>query len=165
MALSSNDIPLPGLVMVVRDHGAPDSTAAFFNESMRRDAMGGARIVHALWDMDLCQIPGWHQGEKKLTSRARAECSPENTQHDEHNTVNCPLAHCVSPTGATNKKTRNKNWLANMSMKYTVASRRIESKRLGMLGCLVFVPNFLAVATIIKNARMSVIPQRGECEA
>ena len=48
MALSPGDLPLPELVMVVRDHTTPDLTAAFFNESMRRDAIIGERIAQAL---------------------------------------------------------------------------------------------------------------------
>ena len=36
--------------MVSRDHNPFGSTAAFFKESMRRDAMTGTRIVFALWD-------------------------------------------------------------------------------------------------------------------
>ena len=98
--------------------------------------MGGARIVHALWDMDLCQIPGWHQGEKKLTSRARAECSPENTQHDEHNTVNCPLAHCVTYRG--NKQEDQKQKLAReyeYEVYRRVSQNRIQEARdVGMSG-------------------------------
>ena len=76
--------------------------------------------------------------------------------------TNSLLADHMPPTGAKNRNSRNKNWLANMTMKYIVASRRMESKTLGMSGCL-FVLNLLAVTTMIKNAKMSTMPQRGEC--
>ena len=80
MALSPGGLPLPELVMVVRDHTTPDLTAAFFNESMRRDAIIGERIAQALWDtINRCQSSILRQGEKELTSRARVECYPENT--------------------------------------------------------------------------------------
>lgn len=46
--LSTGDLPLPENVMVVRDHGPPDLVAAFLKDSMRREAMIGAKIVQAL---------------------------------------------------------------------------------------------------------------------
>jgi len=47
---SSGGFPLTISCMAARDRG-PASLAAFlFKESMRRDAMIGMRIVHALWD-------------------------------------------------------------------------------------------------------------------
>ena len=49
-ALSSSDPPAPKLVMVVRDHGPVGSSAAFFKESMRRDAMTGTKIGCTLLD-------------------------------------------------------------------------------------------------------------------
>ena len=66
----------------------------------------------------------------------------------------------ISPTGARNKNSWNSNWLANMSTKYTVASRRMASKRLGKPGYL-FAFDLLTVVTRITNASMSTIPQRG----
>jgi hypothetical protein len=38
----------PGLVMVSSDHAPSGSTAAFFKESMRRDAMTGTKVVFTL---------------------------------------------------------------------------------------------------------------------
>ena len=46
-----------------------------------------------------------------------------------------------------------------MNMKYTVASRKIESKIFGMPGYL-FALDLLAVTTTIKNARMSTAQRR-----
>ena len=45
--LSPVDPPRP-VVMVPRDHAPMGSTAAFFKESMRRDAMTGTKIVFVL---------------------------------------------------------------------------------------------------------------------
>ena len=42
------DLPQLMLVMVLRDHGIFGWAAAFFRESMRRDAMTGTRTVFAL---------------------------------------------------------------------------------------------------------------------
>ena len=53
--------------------------------------------------------------------------------------------------------------MANMNIKYTVASRRMESKTLGMPGYL-FVLDLLAVVAIIKNARTSTTQRRGRGE-
>lgn len=41
--------------LAVRDHGPIGSTAAFFNESMRRDAMIGVMIAQALLIVDRYQ--------------------------------------------------------------------------------------------------------------
>jgi len=43
-------VPLSTSDMVERDHGTVGSAAAFFRESMRRDAMIGTRVVFTLWD-------------------------------------------------------------------------------------------------------------------
>ena len=56
MVISSGVVPLPKLVMVERDHGAYGRAAAFFKESMRRDAMVGTRIVFTLWDEKLKSV-------------------------------------------------------------------------------------------------------------
>ena len=42
------DLPWFMLVMVLRDHGIFGWAAAFFKESMRRDAMTGTRVEFAL---------------------------------------------------------------------------------------------------------------------
>ena len=49
IVLSTSGFPFPEYVMVVRDHGPTmGPVEAFFKESIRRDAMIGAKIVHAL---------------------------------------------------------------------------------------------------------------------
>lgn len=45
------------LVIVERDHGVCGPAAAFFKESMRRDAIVGTRIVFTLWDAKLGAVP------------------------------------------------------------------------------------------------------------
>ena len=60
-------------------------------------------------------------------------------------------------TGATNKNSRDKNWAENMSTKYSVASRRIVSKILGIVGYLLIL-GLIAVNTIIENAATSTVP-------
>ena len=46
---SSFDLAILIVVRVSRDHGSFIWAAAFFKESMRRDAMTGTKIVFALW--------------------------------------------------------------------------------------------------------------------
>lgn len=56
MAPSPRGTPLvPKSVMTV-DHGPLGSTTAFFKERMRRDAMIGVRIVHALKKRELISL-------------------------------------------------------------------------------------------------------------
>ena len=47
-ALFSADLPQVAFVMVLRDHTPIGPHAAFFKESMRRDAMIGRKIIFAL---------------------------------------------------------------------------------------------------------------------
>jgi len=48
MVMSSDVVLLPKSDIVERDHEAYGSAAAFFRESMRRDAMVGTKIVFTL---------------------------------------------------------------------------------------------------------------------
>ena len=48
ISLSSIDLPQLGLVIVSSDHTTIGPTAAFFKESMRRDAMIGTKIEFVL---------------------------------------------------------------------------------------------------------------------
>ena len=52
----SSPVDLPRLTVdiVLKDRNPFSSTAASFKESMRRDAMTGAKIVFALWDTSQC---------------------------------------------------------------------------------------------------------------
>ena len=70
---TSGVFPLPKLVIVMRDHGTAGSAAAFFKESMRRDAMTGTKTVFTL------RIPSLYRSfrgcfevreKSKLTPRA-----------------------------------------------------------------------------------------------
>ena len=60
--------PSAGPPVTAEDHGSCDSAAAFFKESMRRDAMIGMKVVHALWDVS--------RYESRATSRKRGTHTP-----------------------------------------------------------------------------------------
>jgi len=90
------------------------SAAAFFNESMRRDAMSGISIL--------------------LANPGSPAIDPEAKMMD----ASVAILHKV------------------MSIKYCVASRKIESKRLGMPGYLPCL-GFLASKNRLENTRTSAM--------
>lgn len=117
--LPSGDLPPAEQDMVVRDHGVPDPAAAFCKESMRRDAMTGAKIEHALQDASWYQSNGrfWRRGKRELTIPAGAELPPIHTQMMSTTRLTTPGRITMSPTGARNRNSWNINWLANNIMK------------------------------------------------
>ena len=88
MVLSSGGLPQPGLVIVSRDHSTVGPRAAFFNDSMRREAMTGTKVVFALQNEGLNQLQllrgylGINKTEE-LTPRARVGYHSEHAL-DEH---------------------------------------------------------------------------------
>ena len=73
MLLSSIKISMLGLVMVKRGLDRSGSDAAFFNESMVRDAMSGMRIVAALENERCLRCAG----KRKPTARGRSREIPK----------------------------------------------------------------------------------------
>jgi len=67
MLPSPASLPELGSFMVSRDHCPFGSAAAFFKESMRRDAMTEIIIVFALWNQS------FYLGHSKVASTTRRE--------------------------------------------------------------------------------------------
>lgn len=73
MILSSACTPKLRLVMVSIDHTTLGPTAAFFKESIRRDAMTGTKTEFVLWRKEVnisCSKFALRQDKKKPTFRA-----------------------------------------------------------------------------------------------
>jgi len=64
----SDVISIPKFDMVARVHGIAGSAAAFFKESMRRDAIIGTKTVFTLWDPGLYRSPNQRRRKKDLHS-------------------------------------------------------------------------------------------------
>ena len=131
--------------------------AAFFKESMRREAITGIKIVFALRSVSRCQSRSYERLFYVKGVTYIAGTSWTFSWRNDLISANPLMIVEFSPTGVTNKNSRDKSWAEHMSVKYFVASRRMLSKILGIVRCLPIL-GLLAMITIIENARTSTVP-------
>ena len=111
MLLSSINISTLGLVMVKRGLDRSGSDAAFFNESMMRDATSGMRIVAALENERCHQSLQGVFGVQERAGLGPGE-DPErflNTCGDEHDIICHPWKCDIPPTEVKLTNISNRN--------------------------------------------------------
>jgi hypothetical protein len=111
MVLSSIDIPILGLVIVKRGLNRSGSDAAFFNESIMRDAMSGMRTVVAL-ENERCHqsLEGVFGVQERKGSQPGED--PDrilNRCRDEHDIICHPWKCDIPPTEVKMTNISNSN--------------------------------------------------------